>query len=304
MPPFMIQGILTSSLSDGLIYAFVAVGVFITFRVLSFPDLTVDGSFVTGGSISAIMIAAGYNPFLATACAVFGGLACGAITGLLNTKLKLSALLAGILMMVSLYSVNLRIMSGANIPLLREITIFQSIAQFLGTSKNVFLVIGILAALTFIVFMILNWLLHTEIGLALRASGDNEQMIRGLGSDTDKNLIVGCSLSNGLVGLSGALVAQNQGFCDVNMGIGMIVMGLAAVIIGEALLRPRGVASMLLAALVGTLVYRLFITIALRVGLPPGDLKLITAVLVVVALAIPYIQKKIRHEWIPPAVKL
>ena len=304
MPPFMIQGILTSSLSDGLIYAFVAVGVFITFRVLSFPDLTVDGSFVTGGSISAIMIAAGYNPFLATACAVFGGLACGAITGLLNTKLKLSALLAGILMMVSLYSVNLRIMSGANIPLLREITIFQSIAQFLGTSKNVFLVIGILAALTFIVFMILNWLLHTEIGLALRASGDNEQMIRGLGSDTDKNLIVGCSLSNGLVGLSGALVAQNQGFCDVNMGIGMIVMGLAAVIIGEALLRPRGVASMLLAALVGTLVYRLFITIALRVGLAPGDLKLITAILVVVALAIPYIQKKIRHEWIPPAVKL
>ncbi len=304
MPPAIIQGIVTSSLSDGLIYAFVAVGVFITFRVLSFPDLTVDGSFVTGGSISAIMIVGGYNPFLATACAVFGGLACGAITGLLNTKLKLSALLAGILMMVSLYSVNLRIMSGANIPLLREITIFQSIAQFLGTSKNVVLVIGILAALSFIVFMVLNWLLHTEIGLALRASGDNEQMIRGLGSDTDKNTIIGCSLSNGLVGLSGTLVAQNQGFCDVNMGIGMIVMGLAAVIIGEALLRPRGVASMLLAALVGTLVYRLFITIALRVGLAPGDLKLITAALVVVALAIPYIQKKIRHEWIPPAVKL
>ncbi len=304
MPPAIIQGIVTSSLSDGLIYAFVAVGVFITFRVLSFPDLTVDGSFVTGGSISAIMIVGGYNPFLATACAVFGGLACGAITGLLNTKLKLSALLAGILMMVSLYSVNLRIMSGANIPLLREITIFQSIAQFLGTSKNVVLVIGILAALSFIVFMVLNWLLHTEIGLALRASGDNEQMIRGLGSDTDKNTIIGCSLSNGLVGLSGTLVAQNQGFCDVNMGIGMIVMGLAAVIIGEALLRPRGVASMLLAALIGTLVYRLFITIALRVGLAPGDLKLITAALVVVALAIPYIQKKIRHEWIPPAVKL
>lgn len=300
----IIQGILTSSLSDGLIYAFVAIGVFITFRVLSFPDLTVDGSFVTGGSISAVMIASGCNPFLATVCAIFGGLACGAITGLLNTKLKLSALLAGILMMVSLYSVNLRIMSGANIPLLREITIFQSIAQFLGISKSVFLVIGILAALTSIAFMVLNWLLHTEIGLALRASGDNEQMIRGLGSDTDKNTILGCALSNGLVGLSGALVAQNQGFCDVNMGIGMIVMGLAAVIIGEALLRPRGVASMLLAALVGTFVYRLFITIALRVGLAPGDLKLITAALVVVALAIPYIQKKLRHEWIPPAVKL
>jgi len=304
MLPVTIQGILTSSLSDGLIYAFVTVGVFLTFRVLAFPDLTVDGSFVTGGSIAAVIIVSGHNPFLATIAAIAGGLACGAITGLLNTKLKLSALLAGILMMVSLYSVNLRIMSGANIPLLREITIFQSIAQFLGTSKNVILVIGILAALSFIVFMVLNWLLHTEIGLALRASGDNDQMIRGLGSDTDKNTIMGCSLSNGLVALSGALVAQNQGFCDVNMGVGMIVMGFAAVIIGEALFHPRIISAVLLSALGGTFAYRLFITIALRLGLPPGDLKLITAVLVVIALAIPFIQKKVRHEWMPPAVKL
>lgn len=303
MSPATIQGILTSSLSDGLIYAFVAVGVFITFRVLAFPDLTVDGSFVTGGSIAALMIVGGYNPFLATIAAIGGGLACGAVTGLLNTKLRISALLAGILMMVGLYSVNLRIMSGANIPLLRQITIFKSIANFFGTAKSVILVIGILAVLALIVFMILNWFLRTELGLALRASGDNEQMIRGLGSDTDKNTIMGCSISNGVVALSGALVAQNQGFCDVNMGIGMIVMGLAAVIIGGALFHPRGVASMLLAALGGTFVYRLFITIALRLGLAPGDLKLITAVLVVIALGIPYIQKKARREWVPPAVR-
>ena len=303
MLPATVQGVLTSSLSDGLIYAFVAVGVFITFRVLAFPDLTVDGSFVTGGSIAALMMVGGHNPFLATIAAIGGGLACGAVTGLLNTKLRISALLAGILMMVGLYSVNLRIMSGANIPLLRQITIFESIAHFFGTTKSVILVIGVLAVLACIVFMILNWFLRTEVGLALRASGDNEQMIRGLGSDTDRNTIIGCSISNGLVALSGALVAQNHGFCDVNMGIGMIVMGLAAVIIGEALLHPRGVASMLVAALGGNFVYRLFITIAIRIGLAPGDLKLITAVLVVVALGIPYIQKRIRHEWMPPAVR-
>ena len=304
MLPATIQGILTSSLSDGLIYAFVTVGVFLTFRVLAFPDLTVDGSFVTGGSIAAVIIVSGHNPFLATIAAIAGGLACGAITGLLNTKLRISALLAGILMMVALYSVNLIIMSGANIPLLREITIFDSIALFLGTVKNVSLVIGVLAILAFIALMILNWFLHTEVGLALRASGNNDQMIRGLGSDTDKNTIMGCSLSNGLVALSGALVAQNQGFCDVNMGVGMIVMGLAAVIIGEALFHPRSISAVLLSALGGTFAYRLFITIALRLGLPPGDLKLITAALVIVALAIPFIQKKVRHEWMPPAVKL
>lgn len=299
----IILSVLTSALSDGLVYAFLAVGVFLTFRVLAFPDLTVDGSFVTGGSIAAIMIVAGYSPFLATFAAFAGGLACGAITGLLNTKLRISALLAGILMMVALYSVNLRIMGGANISLLREVTIFSSIAQFLGTTKNVTLVIGVLAVLAFVAFMILNWFLRTDIGLALRASGDNEQMVRSLGSDTEMNTIIGCSLSNGLVALSGALVAQNQGFSDVNMGVGMVVMGLAAVIIGEALFRPRGVAAILLAAMGGAFVYRLFITIALRLGLAPGDLKLITAALVIIALAIPFLEKKLHHEWMPPATK-
>jgi len=302
MPP-IIQGILNTSISEGLIYAFIAIGVFLTLRVLAFPDLTVDGSFVVGGSIVAVMIAGGYNPFLATIAAFIGGLACGSITGLLNTKLRIPALLAGILMMVGLYSVNLLIMGRPNIPLLRSVTMFDSVASWFGTTRSIILVIIVFAVIAIIVFMLLNWFLRTEIGLALRATGDNEQMVRALGVDTDKNILLGCAISNGLVALAGALVAQNQQFSDVNMGIGMIVMGLAAVIIGEALIHPRGVTSMLLAAFVGTFLYRLFITIAFRLGLAPGNLKLITALLVITAMAIPYIRKKLRHEWMPPAAR-
>lgn len=299
----MIQGILTTSVSEGLVYAFVTIGVFLTFRVLAFPDLTVDGSFVVGGSVAAVMIAGGYNPFIATTAAFVGGLAAGSITGLLNTKLRLPALLAGILMMVGLYSVNLLIMGRPNIPLLREITIFDSVASWFGTERSIILVIIVFVVIAFVIVVILNWFLRTEIGLTLRATGDNERMVRSLGADTDKNILLGCALSNGLVALAGALVAQNQQFCDVNMGIGMIVMGLAAVIIGEALIHPQGVASMLLAALAGTFLYRLFITIALRLGLAPGNLKLITALLVIIALAIPFIRKKIRREWMSPATR-
>jgi len=300
----IVVGILNTSISEGLVFGFVTIGVFLTFRVLAFPDLTVDGSFVVGGSIAAVMIVAGCNPFLATIAAFIGGLIAGSITGLLNTKLRLSALLAGILMMVGLYSVNLLIMGRPNTPMLRSITIFDSIAGWFGTTRSMILVIIAFVVIAFIVFIILNWFLRTETGLALRASGDNERMVRGLGSDTDKNVIIGCALSNGLVALSGALVAQNQQFCDVNMGIGMIVMGLAAVIIGEAVIRPRGIMSILGACFAGTFLYRLFITVALRLGLAPGNLKLITALLIIIALAIPYIQKKLRHEWMPPAARM
>jgi len=300
----MIEYIFLSSVSEGLIFGFIAIGVFITFRVLSFPDLTVDGSFVTGGSVAAVMIAAGYNPFLATIAALFAGLVAGTITALLNTLLKINALLSGILMMVGLYSINLRIMHGANIPLIRSITIFDSVAHFFSIKRNSVLIIYTLIVLAVIVFLILNWFLRTEIGLALRASGDNEQMVRGLGSDTNKNLLLGCAISNGLVALGGSLVAQSQGFCDVNMGIGMIVMGLAAVIIGEGVLHPRGIAKILFACFVGTFIYRLFITIVLRLGLTPGDLKLITAILVVFVIAVPYIKKRLRGEWVAPAARM
>ncbi len=295
------QAILISSISDTVAYVLIAIGVLITLRVLAFPDLTVDGSFVTGGSISAILIASGYNPFLATFAALVGGAICGFITGLLNTKLRITALLAGVLMMVGLYSVNLLIMGRPNTPLIRAVTIFDSVASFLGTSKNTPLVIYVLAAITIILIILLNWFLKTEIGLALRASGDNEQMLRSIGTDTDANILIGCSLSNGLIALCGALVAQRQGFCDVNMGIGIIVMGLACVIIGEALFHSRGVAMTLVAVFVGTFIYRLIIIIVLWLGLSPSLLKLMTACLVIIALATPFIRKKISGEWIPPA---
>ena len=297
-------GILSFSFYEGLVFGLVAMGVYLTFRVLSFPDLSVDGTFPLGGAVAAVLIVSGVNPFLATLCAFASGLGAGMITGLLNTRLRLPALLAGIIVMVALYSVNLRIMGGANVSLLREVTVFDKVAGLLRLGPgSIEVSISVAVVIAIIVFLILNWFLRTEIGLALRATGDNEQMVRALGSDTNKNVLLGCAISNGLVALAGAVVAQGQGFADVGMGIGMIVMGLASVIIGEALVRPRGVARLLLAVIVGAFMYRLFITIALRLGMAPGDLKLITAVLVVIVLAVPYIRKRIRHEWVPPAAR-
>jgi putative ABC transport system permease protein len=300
----VIGNLLSVSLYEGLAYGFVAIGVYLTFRVLAFPDLTVDGSFPLGGAVAAVLIVNGVNPWAATLAAVGAGLCAGLGTSLLNTKLRINALLAGILMMVALYSINLLIMGRANIPLLRETTVFRQVAQFLGINTGVVLSFVFVLVLTCIVLAILNWFLRTEIGLALRATGENEQMVRSLGADTNMTTILGVSISNGLVALSGALIAQNQGFSDVGMGIGMIVMGLASVIIGEGIFRPRGITAILLAVVGGSFAYRLFVGIALRLGLPPTNLKLITAVLVIIALAIPYIRKKIRHEWIPPAVRM
>lgn len=296
--------LLSFSFYEGLAYGFVAIGVYITFRVLAFPDLTVDGSFPLGGAVAAILIVNGINPWLATTAALVAGICAGLGTSLLNTKLRINALLAGILMMVALYSINLMIMGRANIPLLREVTVFEQVSQFLGIRTGVTLSIIFMVVLTCMILAILNWFLRTEIGLALRATGENEQMVRGLGADTNMTTILGVSISNGLVALSGALIAQNQGFSDVGMGIGMIVMGLASVIIGEGLFRPRGITAVLLAVVGGTFAYRLFLSVALRLGLPPADLKLVTALLVIVALAIPFIRKKVRREWIPPAFRM
>ncbi len=300
----IIGNLLPVSLYEGLVYGFIAIGVYITFRVLAFPDLTVDGSFPLGGAVAAVLIINGVNPWLATLAALGAGLIAGLGTSLLNTKLRINALLAGILMMVGLYSINLMIMGRANIPLLREVTIFDQFAQFLNTDKSISLTIIFVSILAAIILIILNWFLRTEIGLALRASGQNQQMVRGLGGDTDMTTILGLSISNGFVALSGAIIAQNQGFTDVGMGIGMIVLGLASVIIGEGIFRPKKITSILLAVMGGTFIYRLFIGVALRLGLPPTNLKLITALLVIIALAIPYVKKRIRHEWIPPATRM
>jgi putative ABC transport system permease protein len=294
--------ILSFSLYEGLVFGLVAVAVYLTLRVLAFPDLTVDGSYTLGGATAAMFIVKGYNPCIGVLAALIVGLLAGVITAVLNTKLRLPALLAGILMMVGLYSVNLRIMGGANVSLLRADTIFDQASRILGLqigSVEVSIIVGLV--IEAIVFISLFWFLSTELGLGLRATGDNEEMVRGLGSNTDKNIILGVAISNSLVAVAGSVVAQAQGFADAGMGIGMVVMGLAAVIIGESLFRPRSVALLLLSAIAGAFLYRLIITIALRLGMAPGDLKLITAALVVAAMAIPFVRKKIRGEWIPPA---
>ena len=301
MDPTAIGRLLTFSLYEGLVFGFVAIGVYLTFRVLAFPDLTVDGSFPLGAAVAAVLIVDGVNPISATLAAVGAGLCAGLATSLLNTKLRIPALLSGILMMVALYSINLRIMGRSNLPLLRRVTIFALASQLPGLETRISYQLAVAGVLAVIVFFILNWFLRTEIGLALRATGDNEQMVRGAGVDTDKTTILGVCLANGLVALSGAVVAQGQGFADVGMGIGMIIMGLASVIIGEALFRPKGVARLLLAVLGGAFVYRFVVSFAIRMGLRAGDLKLMTALIVIMALAVPYVRKRIRREWQPPA---
>jgi len=301
LDPTAVGHLLGFSFYEGLVYGFLALGVYLTFRVLAFPDLTVDGSFVLGAAVVAVLIINGVNPFLATLAAIGSGVCAGLVTSLLNTKLRVPALLASILVMVGLYSINLRIMGRPSIALLREVTMFSLASKLPGLETRLVYQLAVAAVLAVMVFFILNWFLRTEIGLALRATGDNEQMVRGAGVDTDKTTILGVSIANGLVAFSGGVVAQAQGFVDVNMGIGMIIIGLASVIIGEALFRPKGVARLLLAVLGGAFVYRLVLSTALRLGMAPGDLKLVTAVIVIIALAVPYLQKRIRREWLPPA---
>lgn len=271
-------------LEQGLVYGIMVLGVYLTFRILNFPDLTVDGSFTLGGAVAASMVVAGHPPLLATCVAALGGIAAGAVTGLLHTRLRVSGLLAGILTMTALYSVNLRVMGRSNVPLLRRETVVTQVAELLPSP---FATLLFLLASAVVLKLLVDWFLQTEYGLALQATGDNPGMIRSLGVDTDQTTLMGLALSNGLVALSGALVAQYQGFADVGMGIGMIVAGLASVILGQAVVRVRGVFFGTLAALIGSILYRSAAGAALQAGLAPGDLKLITALLVVGALAVP-----------------
>ncbi|WP_312116638.1 ABC transporter permease [Brevibacillus reuszeri] len=294
------------AIEQGLLFGILALGVYLTFRVLNVPDLTVDGSFALGGAIAAKFIIDGTNPFLATLLAfVVGGLA-GAFTGILHTKGKVNALLAGILTMIALYSVNLRVMGKANLPLLREETLFtfvQNLSIPNLTVGGVTLLTGV--ALVFLIGvmvlkLVIDWFLHTDLGLDLRATGDNPKMIRSFGVNTDTTTIVGLALSNGLVAVSGAWVAQYQGFADVGMGIGMIVIGLASVIVGEVLFGSSSIFRVTLAVILGSIVYRLVIAMALQAGLNPSDMKLITALIVIIALTVPTIAKGI---WKKPAMR-
>ncbi|SUA52068.1 ribose ABC transporter permease protein [Oligella ureolytica] len=282
------------ALELGFIYSLVALGVFISFRILRFPDLTVDGTFATGGAVAALMISHGYDPFLSTLCAALAGAFAGAVTGWLNTKLGIMDLLASILMMTALYSINLRIMGGPNIPLIFNPTVF-SVTQSEAMAEHIWRPV-MLALIVLAVWLLTNLYFSTQSGLAMRATGANLRMARAQGVTTDRSIVGGMALSNAMVALGGALFAQSQGGADIAMGIGTIVIGLAAVILGESVLHVRRFILILLSVIIGAIVYRFFIALALNsdfIGLKAQDLNLVTALLVTVALVLPKLKKLI-----------
>ena len=270
----------------GLAFGAMALGVYITFRVLAFPDLTVDGSFPLGAAVAAILIVRGWEPWLTLPVAVAAGAAAGAVTAFLNSRFGINGLLAGILVSLGLWTVNLRVMEDrSNVPLLAVDTILTPLRPLVA-EPNVRAVV-LFGALLLGLALALNWLLHTDLGLALRATGDTERMVRAQGIDADRMRLLGLALANGITALSGAFVAQYQAFADVGMGLGMIVAGLASVIIGETLIRPRGVLMAIVAVILGSVAYRLVIAAALYIGLGPTDMRLVTSVIVIVALSAP-----------------
>ena len=283
------------ALEQGLVYGIMVLGVYLTFRVLDFPDLTVDGSLPLGAAVSAVAVTHGMNPFFSLALAALAGFAAGAVTALLNTKLKILHLLASILTMIALYSINIRIMDGPNVSLLGVDTVLDPLIA-MGVAGYIAAPI-LFGVLSVGITLAIIWFLHTELGQAMLATGDNPQMIKSLGVNTDNIIILGVGLSNALVAVSGALVAQNQGASDVNMGIGTIIAGLASVILGETVFGQNGVARACVAVLLGSVLYRLAIALALGLKLgwfsiTPSDLNLITALLVVGALMAPGIKRR------------
>jgi putative ABC transport system permease protein len=274
-----------SAIDRGLIYALLALGVFLTFRILNFADLTVDASFVTGGGTAALLIIHGLSPWLATGAGFLAGALAGLVTGLLHTKLKIDPLLASILNMLALYSINLRIMGAGNLSLLRVGTVFTPLQdeRLIGSWLSV-LLLGLLALLA---KLVLDWFLSTDFGLAVQATGDNLGMAASLGVSTDWTKIVTLMLANGLVGLSGAVMAQYQGFIDIGSGTGLILAGLASVIIGNAILGTRFMFLATLGVVVGSVVYRLVIFFALKWEFfRAQDMKLISAIMVIAALVL------------------
>ncbi len=297
------EAILSSGFEQGLLYSFMVLGVFLAFRVLDFPDLTVDGSLAFGAAMTAMLLTHDVSVWIATLGGVAAGMAAGLTTGVLHMLLKSGQsdatnygpkLIAGILIMTGLYTMNLRVMGRSNIPLLNEPTVMDRLGDFLSVTMRGWNLVIALAIFTVVVKFALDWFLRTEFGLAMQASGDNEQMIRSLGVNTNFVRVLGLGLANGLVALSGSLVAQNQGFADVGMGIGTIVAGLAGVIIGEVLFGERSIAWVLFSVVGGSIVYRLLIAASLRVGwFEPTDLKLLTALLVIAALAMPTVRRRV-----------
>ncbi|MBR5319183.1 MAG: ABC transporter permease [Peptococcaceae bacterium] len=288
----MSMSLVTSTLWQGLLWGILALGVYLTYRVLDIADLTVEGSYPLGAAVGVSFIAGGGSPALAVVLAFIAGSVAGIVTGLLHTKLKIPALLAGILTMIGLYSINIRVMGDkSNVSILRMDTIYTFFENF-GLNKNEsILICGFIFVIVLIGF--LYWFFGTEIGAAIRATGCNKQMIRAQGVDTDITIILGLLISNGMVAMAGALIGQSQGFADVGMGTGTIVIGLASVIIGEVLFGTRNFMNWLLAVVGGSIVYRVVIAFVLKMGMNQNDMKLLTAIIVVIALAMPLIKEKI-----------
>lgn len=274
------------ALEIGLLYAIMALGVYLTYRVLDFPDLTVDGSFTTGAATCAMLIVGGQSVPVAMIAGTLAGMAAGAVTGLLHVWGNINPLLAGILTQIALYSINLRIMGNkANVPLLRQTTLFTPLQE--SGLMRTWASVGIFAVVVAVVGVIVYWFLGTKFGVGVRATGDNELMASSQGINTGVTKVVGLALSNGLVALCGTIVAQYQGFSDISMGIGLIVAGLASVIVGQAIFGMTAVWQAVLAAALGSVIYRGVIQIALNNGFNPNDMKLVSAVLVVLALVLP-----------------
>lgn len=283
---------LQGAVGQGILWSIMALGVYITFRLLDFADLTVDGSFATGGAVCAVALTNGVHPLASIFLAMIAGGIAGFVTGFLHTKCKIPAILAGILTQIGLYSVNLRIMGRSNLPLLKLTTLFKSISKQFNISINiVVIVIGLIFVACIIAF--LYWFFGTELGSTIRATGNNEQMVRSLGVNTNTTKIIGLVISNALVGFSGAIVAQQQGAADVKMGIGAIVIALASIVIGEVIFgRKGGFAVKLVSIVIGSIVYRAIVAFVLQLGLSTDDLKLLTALLVAIALSVPVILDK------------
>jgi putative ABC transport system permease protein len=295
------MNLLIGSLTIGFILSLLSLGVYISFRIFDFPDITTDGSITLGAAVAAIMIYKGEHPAVATLAGALAGAIAGAVTGILHTHFKIHGLLSGILVMTALYSINLHVMGRSNVSLFDKTTLWSQAgtgaATVLGVESwgllgwevalsDLTTLAGAMAVIA-LTCLALYWFFRTDLGTAMRATGDNSQMVRALGANTKIMLVAGLALANGLTALSGALFAQYQGFADVNMGIGMIVWGLASVIIGEALVRTRQLGLIITGAVMGSVLFRLLVAIALRWGLNPNDLKLITAVFVFVALILP-----------------
>ena len=308
--------LLIGALTVGLILSLLALGVFISFRIFEYSDITADGSITLGAAVTAVLLVHGTHPIVATAVAALAGAAAGATTGLIHTRFGINRLLSGILVMTALYSINLHVMGKSNLPLMTERTI-ASMAESRATallgaaSVPIFgwdvsardaAVLLVVLVITVAIGAALYLFFRTNLGAAMQAAGDNPQMIRALGVNVETMIVVGLALSNGLIALSGGLLTQYQGFADVQMGIGMVVWGLASVIIGEALVGVSSLGLVITGAVMGSVLFRLIVALALRGGLDPNDLKLVTAIFVFLALVLPGLATRVRRLWRPGRV--